>query len=216
MDLLHLTICLTPLAMYLLAIGWLNLRRRPTLVSGTRDSLAMAIALSGLMLVGPLELFMPMDAANFFGGLVWLLLITFYVLVATFIVLGQRPRLVVYNVPADVLRPLLAKVAIGMDPDARWAGDSLSMPGMNVELRLETAPLFRNVTLVANNDRQSFNDWKRLEGNLRRELAAVEIGPAWQGLGLLAFGLFLVAFVLLAAASDPNGMAAGLVRMLRI
>jgi hypothetical protein len=216
MDPLRLIIALGPLAVYLLAIGWLNLSRRSIVVTGIRDSLAMAIGLSGMVLVGPLELFMPMDAAALFGGYVWVLLVSFYILVATFILLMERPRLVIYNAPIERIRPLVDRLAMHLDPEAQWAGETLSLPTLGVELRLEATRAFRNVMLVANLERQSYAGWKHLEAHLRRELAAIETQPNWQGVGFIALALFIAVSVLYGAARDPAGIAQNLFEMLRM
>ena len=55
----------------------------------------------------------------------WLFLLVFYWLWVWLAVLVARPRLVVYNISAEELRPVLAEAAREVDPQARWAGDSL-------------------------------------------------------------------------------------------
>ena len=86
------------------------------------------MAIAGLIVAGPMELFLPEAATNRFGGYVWLLLLAFYGLCLTLIVLLLRPRLVIYNVNPDQLRAMLAEVVSELDSDARWAGDSLVLP----------------------------------------------------------------------------------------
>ena len=39
---------------------------------------------------------------------------------------------VIDNITADRLRSILAEVAPRLDPEARWAGDSLFLPGLGV------------------------------------------------------------------------------------
>jgi hypothetical protein len=46
-------------AVYLLLLGVVNWSRRPLLVSGGRDAAALALAVSGMAIVGPIELFFP-------------------------------------------------------------------------------------------------------------------------------------------------------------
>ena len=110
-DPLRLTIALVPLASYGLLIGLLNARRRPFLTTGGADLAALAAALSGLILVGPIELFRPEAASAEFGSYVWLFLLVFYWLCVWLAVLLAKPRLVVYNVTIDELRPVLAETA---------------------------------------------------------------------------------------------------------
>ena len=74
-DHVHQIVALGPLAMYLLVLGILNLSRRPFVTTGARDTAALGIGLSGLVLAGPMELFMPEQAAAKWPGTVWVLLI---------------------------------------------------------------------------------------------------------------------------------------------
>jgi hypothetical protein len=97
MDPLHVCIALGPLAMYLLVLGAVNLSRRPVVASGGRDALALALAISGFVAAGPMELFLPEMVAAWWGGWVWALMLTGYLLVVLFIVLMMRPRIVIYN-----------------------------------------------------------------------------------------------------------------------
>ena len=56
-----------------------------------------------------------------------------------------RPRLIIYNISCEQLRPVLVEVVERMDSDARWAGDCLYLPGLGVQLHLESAGWMRNV-----------------------------------------------------------------------
>src|SRR5262245_9108543 len=121
-DRVHQIVALGPLAMYLVLVGILNLSRRPFITTGTRDTAALGIGISGLVLAGPMELFMPEQAATKWPGIVWLLLITFYALCLTLVVLLTRPRLVIYNIRVEQLRPILSNIVGQLDKDARWVG----------------------------------------------------------------------------------------------
>ncbi len=193
MDPLHTTVAIAPLAAYLLLVGMLNLSRRPHLTTGTRDLYALGIAVSGFFVVGPLKLFMPEPAAIVFGPYIWLMLIAFYSLCLTLFVLIVRPRLVVYNVKIEQLRPLLASVIQRTGWDHQWAGESLALPQLGVQLQLEKFSLWRNVTLVATAADQSYGGWRRLETELSRELKSVQVGP--NPIGLLMVTAATVGFV---------------------
>ncbi len=192
-DPFRLAIALVPVAAYVLLLGLLNLRRRPFLTSGGCDLAALGVALSGLMFVGPLELFRPEAATRSFGNYIWLFLVLFYWLWLVLMVLLARPRLVVYNISAEELHPVLAEVAGRLDPSARWAGNNLSLPGIGVQLHLDSLDVMRNVSLVASGGRQNLDGWRRLSRELGRSLATtrVKANPC-------AVGLFVVSLVLLA------------------
>ena len=58
-DALHLSIALGPLAVYLLLLGFVNLSTRPFVTTGARDVGALGLAIAGLIVAGPMELFLP-------------------------------------------------------------------------------------------------------------------------------------------------------------
>ena len=92
-DPLRLCLALGPLAVYLLLLGSINLMRRPFLVSGGRDLAALSLALMGLAVVGPCELFLPEESIVVFGAYVWLMVLALYALWMTMLILMLRPRL---------------------------------------------------------------------------------------------------------------------------
>ena len=80
---------------------------------------------------------MPDGAAAAFGPYIWLIMLAIYILGLTLVVLLMRPRLVIYNMTADQLRPVLSKVASELDDQVRWAGDCLVLPQLGTQLHLE-------------------------------------------------------------------------------
>ena len=127
MDTFSACVAFGPLAIYLLLLGLINVSRRPLVVSGTRETLALGLALMGLVTVGPMQLFMPQEAAARFGELVWLLLVAFYGLCLTLVIILSRPRLIVYNISLETLRGILDETTRRLDPDTSWAGPSVNM-----------------------------------------------------------------------------------------
>ena len=176
-DPLHVCIALGPLAMYLLVLGAINLSSRPLLTSGTRDAAALAIAVTGLVVAGPMELFMVEGAARFWGGWVWVILLSAYSLAGLLVILMLRPRLIVYNATLDQLRPLLADVVARLDSEARWAGESLVMPQLGVQLHVEAQPVLKNVQLIASGPNQNIPGWRRLELELASVLRKAKTTP---------------------------------------
>lgn len=125
LDGLPVWIALLPLGGYLMLLGWLHLRRHPVAVPGGWDLAALAAGLSGLLVAGPLPLLQPAVGMTGWGSL---LLVGGLVLIVTAGILATRPRLVVYNVTPEQLRPVLAEVISRLDGSARWAGDSVVLP----------------------------------------------------------------------------------------
>ncbi len=193
-DPLRLTIALVPLASYFLLLALLNARRRPFLTSGGADLAALGAALSGLVLVGPIELFRPEAASIEYGSYVWLFLLVFYWLCVWLVVLLGRPRLVVYNISSDELRPVLAEAARVIDSQARWAGDSLALPTLGVQLHLESLAFMRHVSLISSGSTQNLAGWRQLAWQLQQRLEPLRVEPNPRALGLvlLAIALFIV------------------------
>ena len=192
-DPLRLSIALVPLAAYCLLIAWVNARRKPLFTTGGADLAALCAALSGLVLVGPIELFRPEAASTEYGNYVWIFLLVFYWLCVWLIVLLGKPRLVVYNVSLEELRPVLAEAARSLDEQARWAGDSLVLPTLGVQLHMESFEFMRHISLISSGATQSIAGWRRLawQLHLRLEPLRVEPNPRALGLVLFALGLFI-------------------------
>ncbi|MEE9603741.1 MAG: hypothetical protein V3V75_10575 [Thermoguttaceae bacterium] len=216
MEPFRLCLALGPVAVYLLLLGVLNLSRRPFLVSGARDTAALGLAVSGFVIVGPIELFFPEAAAVHFGPFVWLLLLVFYSLCVVLVVLTLRPRLVLYNISVDQLRPVLADLVDQLDPDARWAGDSLVMPTLSVQLYVDPSLLTRNVSLVSAGIKQNHLGWRQLELALAKKLDQHEFGRSLIGLVLLVMGLCVVAGLGTIIVQAPRDIATALFDMLRL
>lgn len=215
MDPLHFTIATGPLAAYLLLLGMINLLRRPILTTGARDTAVLGIALSGFVVAGPMELFLPEAAAFRFGPWVWVLMLAFYFLGLTLWVLLLRPRLVVYNIATEQLRPVLASVVADLDKDFRWAGDILVLPQLEVQLQVESSPLMRNVQLVSAGSRQSYNGWRQLEIALAEALRETRGSANPLGFFLVTLAVTITTGALFWMANDSRGVAQALNEMLR-
>lgn len=214
MDSFPLCLALGPVAIYLLLLGAVNLRRRPFLMSGARDTAALGLAVTGLVIVGPVELFFPNAAAARFGPFVWLFLLVLCVLTLVLVLLTIRPRLIIYNISIDELRPILVDMVNNLDPKAEWAGDSLALPTLGVQLHLDAAPTVRNVSLVASGPGQYYLGWRKLEAALRPSLARFEVPRNTRCLALLAAGVILVVILTAAVVADPHQVAQSMGEML--
>ena len=215
MDALHIAIALGPVATYLVVLGIVNLSSRPLVTTAVRDALALAIALAGFVVVGPMELFLVEEAAALYGGWVWGIMLVAYALVVLLAVLLLRPRLIVYNIALEQLRPLLADVVARLDPEARWAGESLVMPRLGLQLHLEAAPLLNNVQLVSSGSAQALAGWRQLETELAASLRRTRTAAHPLGASLLGLGVLTAGTVVFMLVSDPPGVIQALNEMLR-
>lgn len=213
-DPFRLAIALVPLAAYCVLLGLVNARRRPFVTTGGCDLAALGAALSGLVLVGPIELFRPEEASAQFGSFVWLFLLVFYWLCVWLAVLIAKPRLVVYNIREEELRPVLAEVARKLDPQSRWAGDSLAMPTLGVQLHLECFEIMRHSSLVASGIKQNMAGWQQLSAELRTQLATLRVGANPRSLGLTLSAIALLAISITQMLVQPHEVAAAMKEML--
>ena len=214
-DPLHQCIAFGPLVVYLLILGTINLGRRPLVTTGTRDAAALGIAISGFIAAGPMELFFLEMTAAAIGGWVWALMLTAYFLVLLLVVLTMRPRLVIYNATVEQIRPVLADVVSRLDDQSRWAGESLVMPNLGVQLHVDAATFMKNVQLVSTGPNQNLAGWRRLEDELARELRQVKGQPNPYGISLITFAVVLGTMVLYWMYRDPLGVKQSLSEMLR-
>jgi hypothetical protein len=219
MDPLRLCLALGPIAVYLVLLGMMNLGKRPFLVSGTRDAAALGLAVSGFIIIGPLSLLFPDAAAAHLGPsgpwYVWAVLLALYGLCLVWVLLTLRPRLVIYNISADQLRPILADLVERLDPEARWAGDSLVLPALGVQLHVEGVAWMRNVALVSAGLHQDHQGWRRLESSLAGALGQIEVRRNPGGLILLSIGVVIVGILIGAIAHDPQAVGRALMDMLQ-
>ena len=220
MEPFHQCLALGPVAIYLALLGVINLARRPLVVSGGRDTAALGLAVSGLVFFGPVALLFPESVAAHFGPAgtkyLWLMFVGPMAICLIVLLLILRPRLIIYNISVDQLRPILAEVVERLDPDAQWAGDCLFLPGLGVQLHLESVGWMRNLSLVSSGPKQNYQGWSRLEVDLATALRGVEVPWNLSGLMLLSVGNALVVGLAWAIIHDPQAIARTVFELLDI
>ncbi len=214
MDPFAACVAFGPLAIYLVSVGLMNLARRPVVVGGARETLALGVALGGLVVVGPLQLFMPLEAAAQFGAYVWLLMGGFYALSLILAIILSRPRLVVYGITPEQLRPFLEETVRRLDGEASFAGQAVNLPLVRIGFHVESFPPLANVSLIATSYDQSATGWRRLETALRERLQGVSVRFQAHGFWLALAGLAMLTTLALWVSDDPQAIAQGFSRML--
>lgn len=204
MDPLRSALALAPLGAYFLALSLRYLSRRPSVVSGGRDLAALALGLSGLLLIGPVELLLPDEAQARFGVWIWPMLGALYVLIWLLVLLLQYPRLVVYNASLSQTHGWLTAVARELDANASFAGHSVLLPGLGVECRVEGGAGASNAAIVCTAFPASLHGWQLFEQAIRRQAAAHRGAPHPFGWSLLFGGLLLLGTALLRLAANPG------------
>ncbi len=207
MDPFRFAIATIPLAAWLAVMGYVNLRQRPLLTTGTSDLLALGLAMSGFVFVGPVALFRPEAATIQFGNYIWLFMMGFYWLWVALASMTMRPRIIAYNMTPERLRPLVAEAAAALDPSFRWAADTLVLPTLGVQLHIEGYRLLRNTSLVASGSKQNLQGWSLLANDLRVRLRYYKTEPLMPAALLLIAAAVLIAMSTISLTSDPLAVA---------
>lgn len=164
-DSLPLGAAFLPLGIYLLALGWVHLRRRPLAIAGVWDGILLGASLLGLVTVGPIALVRPAAGGSSWS---WPMLILGFCLVVALCVLVSRPRLIVYNISVEQIRPLVAQVASDLDPQARWAGETVALPTRGLQVHLDGDGSLRTVSLIGVGRRSAHEGWSEFSRRVRQ------------------------------------------------
>ena len=184
---------------------------RPLVTTGGRDIFALSIGISGLVAVGPGELFFPSAAGATFGPAVWPMLAVFYFLLVTMVILNSRPRLVVYGVGShDLIQPLL-RACERIDPQSVADGlaGTVTLPTHAVHLRVMPHNGSHSADVEAFEPNVSHAFWRLLLAELRREVAVAPAVAPRRG-GLLSIGLAMLVLVALQVVRSPSQVVEGL------
>ena len=206
----HFAIAALPVAVYLILIGALRLRRRPLVTSGWRDTLTLGIAASGLVAIGPMQLFFPNEAAARLQGWVWLALFALYLLCLLMVLLSGKPRLIAYGMDERQFRQSLLDASSGVDSEARWEGDVLNLPSCGIQLAIEPSGAARVHQVVHVGFIHNFQDWVKLERAFVSNGANVECPRSSAGWPFVIGGSILLASAIFPMLTDPSAALAQL------
>jgi hypothetical protein len=180
-------LALLPLIAYLVVFSLIRLSGSQLVTTGGRDLAAVAFAVSGLIMIGPLELFFPRPAATVFGAKVWIVLALFYVLCVLLVALTSRPKLVIYGrTPRETFDPLLAAARV-IDADATGDRETrqVFLPNAAVRLRVAGPRTIDYAEIIAFEPDVPPSVWTRLLSELRRELGRSKLTRRHGGWAML-------------------------------
>jgi hypothetical protein len=211
---LQIAIAAVPLAVYFLLMGSLRLRNRPLVTSGWRDMLTLGIACSGLVAVGPMQLFFPTHAASIWPGWVWVPMFGLYILGVLVLTMWSRPRLIAYGMSKQQFQQLLLNAAQSIDPNASWFGEVLSLPNCGLQLSAEST-LGHHVNSVGIvGTLQNLPDWIKLEQQFVRMGSQSQCASTRSGWLLVIAGIVLLILTLSPVVQDPAMALAELSKLL--
>lgn len=201
-------IAAVPVAMYLILMGSIRLRRRPLVTSGWRDIATLGIAIIGLVAIGPVQLFFPTYAAARFSGWVWVILLVLYLLGLMLVVLSCRPRLIVYGLEHEAFTESLQAAALRVDTASHWQGQILTLPASGLQLVSQPTGTRAIHQAVSISGAGTIDSWVRLENELVQECARSATSPPslhrrWASATLMFGGVLLIAVAILMIVADP-------------
>ena len=217
MEPFTILLSLTTLCIHVLVSAVIRLSGRFCVSTGGREIAMLAFAVSGLIAVGPVELFFPMAAAAVFGPMVWLVLALFYVLCISLIILGTAPKLVIYGArPHDLAEPLMrAAKQLDNRADMNEAGAQVTLPTVGIHLRIAGQSSVDHAAVIAFEDNLSPKFWVALKLALHKEVAGIRV-PRSRGLVLtlaaMLLGSFLASRILLMGPEVAQGFESWLWR----
>lgn len=210
-----LFLAIFPLTCYSFGLSFLNVGKRPRVVAGVRDQLYLGLAVSGLLLIGPGQMIVPIPALVDRGIITWVLLFFLYFFSLLFL-LGLLPqRIVVYNIREEDTEKLFSELPTETATSVTRAGHSYDIARLGVHFYTVYSPFFRNLTLVAAGRQKNNAGWKELEEYLK-EGAATIVAPrfncrCWNFLGI---GIILATVAVTLIVTMKEGVIAGLLSIL--
>jgi hypothetical protein len=210
----RLCIALGPLAVYFVLLGVVNLARRPVVITGSRDLLALGLALSGFAVIGPIELLTSTTLVIALGPIYWALVLALYASGWLLLTMYVRPRLVVYNVREEELAAALEQAAREVDAQAGWAGQTLLLPAWQTQVALEPFSPLGNVSVVSVGEGPGPAFWRQLELALRRRLDETPVAPNRYGLAMVILAAVMFVAMFYQWASGPRVVTRALLDML--
>jgi hypothetical protein len=197
-DLLRFSIAMAPLGLYLVLIGYLHQRSHAMLLNAAQETLLLGMGAVGWIAIGPIELFFPDGAYSALGEWVWLILFCLYGLVVFYWALHRRPHWVVYGVPSETMRALLAQTLEEEGLEHAWLGNTFEVPELGIRASVEPAnALDRATSIQTIGSRYSLVGWHRLERILADRLRVLETrGGGWPWL-LVGFSMLTLSLGLM-------------------
>ncbi|MDZ4850040.1 MAG: hypothetical protein SGI77_12210 [Pirellulaceae bacterium] len=208
-------LALGPIAVYSIVLGMLHARKHPKVVSGSRDLACLGLAMIGLYIVGPAQLFFPQAAFNVFGVSVWIVLVILYLFSLLFAILNTNPRLVVFGMDVDALTEHADRSLLQLDPGTRWLGLSFIAPNLGIQGIVESAGHGRISHITATKREQNVGGWIAFERALSTNLKSVEFASDTTDHRWFALGFALLGLIGYALFSHPTSIAQGLRDVLR-
>jgi hypothetical protein len=215
MNTFSIVLATGPLAVYCVVLGLIHLRRRPKVVSGGRDLACLGLAMIGLFLIGPAELFFPQAAFNLFGASVWVALVALYLFLLLFLILNTRPSLIVFGLDVDSLTAHVDQILQQLDPGTKWLNHSFVAPALGIHGTIEPAGIGKVSHVVATQLEQNAIGWLTLGRALSLRLKDVPIDRRLDGVRWMTVGVVILSLIGYTLILKSTAITKGISEMLR-
>lgn len=204
-----------PLAVYLLALAIIHLSGKTFVITGERDWFALALALIGVVFVGPVELFFPGNGMVRFGWGVWFALLGLYGLPVLLIALHMRPQWVIYGADVNHICTALLQAAQEQDEGAVAHQEFVDLPTWGLRLKVDGTIGSASGRITAISNQVPLKQWRQLKIDLTKSLNASQTTEHEQvakpfrtiGITYLIISLLMLGFLTVYVARDPAAMS---------
>ncbi|MEM8910556.1 MAG: hypothetical protein AAGC97_02220 [Planctomycetota bacterium] len=206
-----LLVATIPLLGYLLVLALVRVSGRVLITTGGRDTAAVGLAVAGMFVIGPAELFFPYSTATLLGAWVWVPLAVLYLLVISLIALTGRPRLVVYGRNAEEMFPALCRACESMDASTLANAESMQvhLPALGAHVRLEANAKQDCLTIEAFETTLPIAFWDALLAALRGQVRSTASPQPRRGILMLILTCVTIAWVTRHALIHPEELVEG-------
>lgn len=201
----------TPLILYLFALAILRIGGFVWVTTGVRDFTLVLAAISGMIVIGPMELFFPNATASLLGVWVWIPLLSLYLLFACLLLLGTSKKLVVYGRTAEQVYPALVQAASKLDSGAIENREQLQvhLPSLQAHFRLEVAPGYDCLSVLSFEAMLPPSVWKALQRELRLQLRNTPPPRPRRGWVMFAIASMMTFYLVRYVSSNPALLVEG-------
>ncbi|MBI3461478.1 MAG: hypothetical protein HY000_00225 [Planctomycetes bacterium] len=203
----HLLICvnLLPVGTYFCVLGLLHAAGRPLVTTGIRDFLALALALSGLAITGPLHVLLHSRLLPGPLAHTWWAGLGLYLLLVGMLAPRSFETLVIYNGSETTVVAALRTILERLNTSVQEVPGGWILPARGILLEMDSLPVLNNVSLQFRGVRDTL-----LFRQIQRELADLlaETRTGWPAIGitLAAAGGLILALPISLLARDAQGI----------
>ncbi len=199
-----LLLALLPLVAYMLTLGVIRISGVALVTTGGRDTAALAVAVAGMLAVGPGELFFPAASAVLLGPMVWLPLAVLYSLCVSLYILTRPQRLVIYGRSPDQLLDALLQSTRRLDATAVADPEALMvrLPELNVHLKIDGIRGQDPAQVTAFETNLSPKFWSLLLSSMREEVRRVPASTPRPGIAMLLVAVLIGSYLLWKGLDD--------------